>query len=118
MRQFHVQVFFAHCKGSDFVENWDSVITFVRAYLVNGVYVSEDWAELIFQPFGQLHLHPPRDGRHPALTEPYQEFLDSLTEEEWLEGTTDDVIVLPVSRFEFIEGVWFEHQQRTEPASA
>ena len=100
-RQFHVKVYFAHCKGSEFVEGEDSLITFARAYFVNGVYVDAGWAELRFSPFGEMALFPPEDERHPDFADPYRELLDSITLEDRLD---QDGIVIPVSTFEFVEG--------------
>lgn len=107
MRQNHVKVFYAHCKGDSFVEAPESVITFVRAYGVNGVLVDCDWAELKFVPFGQIHLRrlseQEREARPPYMTLPYERFLATLTVDDWLEETTDEVVVLPVSTLELVE---------------
>ena len=107
-RQFEVKVFFAHMKGDKKVDAAESSITFARCYTINDVYVSEDWAELVFDPFGRMFLNPPNENRHPELIEHYREFLASLEPHDYLEGTTADQIIIPVSRFEFIEGNWFD----------
>ena len=104
-RKFHVKVFFAHVKGSEFVDCKESVITFARAYTVNDVYVSEDWAELRFSPFGELALSSPDDGRAEDLVAPYQELLDSITLDDRLDY---EGVVIPVSTIEFVEGNWFD----------
>lgn len=118
MRHFHVKVYFAHCAGSAFVEARDSYITFARAYVVNGVFVSEDWAELEFTPFGSLRLSPPDDDRHPAVVDPYRDFLDSLTPDDVLEDSTHEHPIIPVSSFEFIEGNWFDQPEADDIGTA
>jgi len=108
-RQFDVKVFYAHCRGDSFVEAKDSGITFARAYTINGIYVSEDWAELHFEPWGVMVLKEPDEDRSQHLVGPYREFLESLTADEYLEEPSSDKgITIPVSRFEFIEGNWFD----------
>lgn len=103
MRHFHVKIVYAHVAGSDMVEAKDSNITFVRGYVVNGIYVSEDWAEVAFDPFGRMTLHHPDPDRHPGARLPYEEFLSSLTEADWLEDSTLAHPIIPISSFEFIE---------------
>jgi hypothetical protein len=107
MKHNHVTVFYAHINGSKVVDASNSLITFVRAYGVNGTLVDCDWAELRFVPFGQLHLRRlderERSSRHPEIVQPYERLLDSYTEEDWLEETTDEVIVIPVSSMDISE---------------
>lgn len=106
MRRFHVTVFYAHAKGSEWVTADESDIIFARAYGVGSVLVDLEWAELRFTPFGEIHLRKVTDAtqRHPAFVEPYERLWASLTADDWLEATTEEIIVLPVSTINFREG--------------
>ena len=109
MRHFHLRVYYAHCREDSFVEADESFITFARMYVLNGVPIREDWAELRFSPFGQLILHhPDPEESHPGFIVPYEVFLSTLTKEDWLEGSSRAHPIIPVSSFEFIEGNWFD----------
>lgn len=103
MRHFHVKVYYAHISGSEMVAEEDSAITFARGYSIDGVYISEDWAEVTFNPFGQMTLHHPDPDRNPGVRLPYERFLSSLTEDDWLEGSTLAHPIIPISSLEFIE---------------
>jgi hypothetical protein len=106
MRKFHVTVFYVHASGDKWVSADASDIMLARAYGVGWVLVDLEWAELRFTPFGEIHLRklPENPDRHPAFVEPYKRLWDSLTAEDWLDSTTEETIVLPVSTINFREG--------------
>jgi hypothetical protein len=106
MKKCHVTVFYVHASGSEWVSPDESEIIFARAYAVNAVLVDLEWGELHFTPFGEIHLKKltgDQLDRHPAFVEPYQRLWNSLTADDWLDSTTDDVIVLPVTTIHFRE---------------
>ncbi len=106
MKQNHVTVFYVHAKGGGWVSAEESDIIFARAYGVGTVLVDLEWAELRFTPFGEIHLKKLEGeqlARHPSFIEPYQRLWHSLTADDWLDATTEDVIVLPVSTIQFRE---------------
>lgn len=113
MRHFHLKVYFAHCEGSRFVSAEESVITFARMYEVNGVAIREGWGEITFDPFGKMTLHHPDPDENPSFRIPYEKFLSSLTEDDWLWGATPAHPIIPISSFEFIEGNWFDFQEKS-----
>ena len=107
MKHNHVTIFYVHANGDSFTDASNSAITFVRAYGVNGTLVDSDWAELKFTPFGELHMkqldEEEKRERHPDIVEPYQRLLDSYTADDWLDETTDEVMIIPVSSFDIAE---------------
>lgn len=106
MKKFHVTAFYVHASGIEWVSVDRSDILFVRAYGVGTTLVDLEWADLHFTPFGEIHLRKLSDdqlNRHPSLVDPYLRFWHSLTKDDWLDTTTTDVIVLPVSSIDFRE---------------
>lgn len=115
MRYNHVKVFYTHCAEQRIgLPPEESYITFARSYEVNGVHIREDWAELRFTPFGELHLRTPDEDAIPDFRLPYQAFLDSLTPEDILDtdSSSEFVAVIPVSTIEFIDGFWMDHKTK------
>lgn len=113
MKPNHVKVFYTHCYEDQFdLSPEDSFITFVRSYEVDGVHIREDWAELRFTPFGELHLRAPSEDDNPTFRVPYQAFLDALTPDQILETETspDFVTVIAVSTIELVDGYWFDQK--------
>lgn len=105
MKHNHVTIFYAHIKKESSITSdpSESHIVFVRGYGVNGVLVDCEWAELRFTPFGELRMRrlseDEKKDRHPSLVVPYEFLLNSYTAEDWLEESTDEMLVIPVSSF-------------------
>jgi len=112
-KQIHVRVRYAHWRGDSQVEPEDSAIIVVIEYEFNGFPVSDSAVVLEFDTFASATLAVPED--HPEIPDDINEsnrlfhercikaFRDTLTASDWLDGTTDDVLVVPVSRLEMIE---------------
>jgi hypothetical protein len=95
-------VTYNHASGDQVVPAEESAITFVKNYEVNGVWVDTDWATLRFTPFGELELRPSDRSRHPDIRAPYELFLQTLTDDDYLEDSDPpNRVVIPVSTLEF-----------------
>jgi hypothetical protein len=113
MKQTNVVVHYAPWKGTDQVSLEDSWVLVTLDYEINGHRLRDEYVTLEMDKMMTVIIQVP-DYSDPA----YDEFRESniahaeeliaalrdeLTEEDWLEGTTDEVLILPVSTLELRE---------------
>ena len=105
MKQNHLVVNYRHWADATQVSRDESVIIVVPSYELNGMHVSDAIGRLELAPFATFHVglfDTSRDYEQFWL-ERIQEIRKDYTEADWLEETTDDLLVLPVSMMEFVE---------------
>ena len=115
MKKTHVVIHYAPWKGANQVSAEDAVRLVCVGFEINGHRVGDNVATLEFGTFASICLEVPRsypelDDEMNAKNRAFHEqqiaaVRDELTEEDWLEETTDDVLVLPVASLEMVERV-------------
>lgn len=113
MRQTNVVLHYAHWRGQDQVSREDSAVVVVLDYEINGHFLRDEYVTLTADKMMTLSIEVP-DYSDPTYDE-YREsniaqaekrigaLRSELTAEDWLEGTTDEVLLLPVSSLELRE---------------
>lgn len=104
----NVEIRYLHWSGSRPVSAGDSEILVVDGYIVDDLYVNSLIAEIVMDgPFMTIEIGVPED-LDDSFRERWQQVVDELrshyTAEDWLEGTTDEVLILPVARVSVVEG--------------
>lgn len=109
MNPVHVTVGYRHWKGSSQVEKSESSIIVIDSLEINGCWVDDRWADLSLQGFATISLRQIEDA--PGYSEikeqndkDYALLREQFTDpDDYLEGTDEDVLVLPVSTIEWVE---------------
>ena len=103
----HVTVGFRYYAGDKIVAEDESRIMGVVHYEVAGKWIPCELAELVADgPFMTLRLSESSEYEGPWLERHSQDVRDlreELTPGDWLEQTTDEVLVLPVSSMEWVD---------------
>ncbi|HSE47498.1 MAG TPA: hypothetical protein VLA89_19550 [Gemmatimonadales bacterium] len=116
MKQTHVVVNYKPWRGEQWVDPEDAWVLVCSGYEINGHHVHDGTANLVVDgAIFTIRLQVP-DYSDPAYDD-YREsniahaekciaaIREELTEEDWLEETTEDVLVLPVSSIEMRQHV-------------
>lgn len=112
-KQICVKVLYAHWSGEHQVDASDSHQIVVIGYDVNGYDFSPSQMKLEFDTFAQAHIFIGDDLREidPEMNEKNRKYhreklqalRDTLTPSDWLEGTTEEDLYLPIACIEWIE---------------
>jgi len=115
MKKTHVVIHYAPWKGANQVSAEDAVGLVCVGFEINGNRVGYNVATLEFGTFASIRLevppaHPEIDDEINAKNNSFHQqqiaaVRDELTEEDWLEETTDGVLVLPVASLKMVERV-------------
>jgi hypothetical protein len=110
VRKIHLKVEFRHWAGCSQVPRDKSGIVVICGYELNGMFVGESLGKLVADTFLMFEVAMPKpiDTRHWKMNNKYwtdsiKQIRAAFTEEDWMEGTTDEVLLLPVSTIEWVE---------------
>ena len=102
-----VTVGYRYVAGDRFVSEDESFIIGIEHFEIGGHWIGSDFAVLENEgPILTLTLAIPDDDDTPYLERAREEIAalrSELTADDWLEGTTKDVLILPVSRIKWAE---------------
>jgi hypothetical protein len=102
----HVKVAFRYLAGEHVVDEAESWIIAIEHFEIAGRWLSSEHATLCNQgPFLEFHVQE-IDEDYPYIQKGNREVAElreSLTPDDWLEGTDEEVLRLPVSSIEWID---------------
>jgi hypothetical protein len=104
MKRVDVKIAYRPWSGDRQVAKEDATANFVGHYEINGYWIGDDTVRLDFDGFISIAVkrEPPAEA-YPLTRSQHLDLLAGFTEEDWLDTSTDDEIVLLVSRLDFVE---------------
>lgn len=111
--QIDVRVLYAHWRGEDQVIAQDSAQIVLIAYEINGHHLSHEQVRLEFDIVARAYVWVPEplpevdlatnERNHVYYSDHMDALRSTLTPHDWLEETTDEVLVLPIARISWVE---------------